>query len=523
MEDDAGCSARLQACEREDMSKPNSWKAVTLLFWVVFCATAVIASSAGTFKTLLSFNGADGEDPFFGPLVQGTDGNFYGTTSGGGANGAGTVFKITPSGTLTTLYSFCAQANCADGEEPRQGLVQGANGDFYGTTYEGGANEFCDVKDKSIGCGTVFKITPAGKLTTLYSFCVQANCTDGEKPTTTLVQASNGNFYGTTTYGGKNGDGTVFKMTAGGVLTTLYSFCSQANCADGGTPWSGLLQGADGNFYGTTTSGGGTSNACDSDGLGAGCGTAFKITPSGVLTTVYTFCSQTNCTDGGFPVAGLIQATNGLFYGTTGLGGANNACTQGCGTVFKLTSSGTLTTLHSFDQTDGYAPAAALVLATDGNFYGTTSGCGADGDCVYGLGTIFKITPAGTLTTLHSFAGTDGSNPIAGLLQSTNGSFYGTTVEGGANDDGAIFGLSEGLAPFVETRPASGAVGAVITILGNNLKGATSVTFNGTSATFTVESNTAIEATVPTGATSGKVQVVTPSGTLSSNVPFLVK
>ncbi len=209
---------------------------------------------------------------------------------------------------LTTLYNFCSQPNCSDGSDPTAALVQAKDGNFYGTTFSGGANSNC-----TWGCGTVFKITAGGTLTTLYSF----SGPDGEYPYAGLVQASDGNFYGTASWGGGGGNcseppsysgcGTVFKITPGGMLTTLYTFAGP----DGANPYGGLVQGSDGNFYGTTYGGG-----CQSD----GCGTVFKITPSGALTTLYSFCSQSSCADGGVPNAGLVQAADGNFYGTTTAG-----------------------------------------------------------------------------------------------------------------------------------------------------------------------------------------------------------
>jgi uncharacterized repeat protein (TIGR03803 family) len=471
---------------------------------LALCATTAIALPAqiATLTTIHRFcsqSGCpDGYYPLAG-LVQATNGGLYGTTSGGGTDSAGTIFKITPGGTLTTLYSFCPQTNCTDGAGPQAGLVQAANGDLYGTTIGGGANDD----------GTIFKITPGGTLTTLYSFCSQTNCADGANPWAGLVQAANGDLYGTTQSGGANVYyGTVFKITPGGTLTTLYSFCSQTNCTDGATPFAGLVQAANGDLYGTTFYG------------GSG-GTVFKITPAGTLTTLYNFCSQTNCTDGDQPFAGLVQAANGDLYGTTYGGGANG----GIGTVFKITPGGTLTTLYSFcSQTncaDGGGPEAGLVQAANGDLYGTTCCYGA-----YGGGTVFKITPGGTLTTLYSFCSqtncTDGATPYAGLVQDTNGDFYGTTTHKGGAASGTVFSLSVGLGPFVETRPPYGKVGAAVKILGTNLTGATSVSFNGTAAVFTVVSPSLITTTLPAGASSGKVQVVTPSGTLSSNASFLV-
>jgi uncharacterized repeat protein (TIGR03803 family) len=475
---------------------------------LLLCAMAAIASPAQTFNTLLSFDGSDGEGPAsFASLVQGLDGNLYGTTLGGGANGNGTVFKITPAGTLTTLYSFCAQTRCIDGASPEATLVLATNGNFYGTTLLGGSSG-CYSSDGT--CGTVFKITPSGTLTTLHRF----NGNDGGNPSGWLVQAANGTFFGTTYGGGSSsncggGCGTVFKITPAGTLTTLYSFCAQTNCPDDAFP-VGLVLATNGNFYGTT---GGFSGNCSS----GGCGTVFKITPSGTLTTLHRF----DGTDGDEPPAGLVQGTDGNFYGITRAGGAN-----GDGTVFKITLGGTLTTLHSFDVTDGYLPDALLVQGTDGNFYGTTV-FGDSSNCSNGCGTVFKITPSGTFTTQHSFDGTDGSNSASGLVQATNGAFYGATSSGGSSSNcsggcGTIFSLSMGLAPFVETLPTSGKVETTVKILGKNLRGVTGVSFNGTAATFTVVSNSYIKTSVPNGATTGFVTVATPSRTLKSNKKFRV-
>jgi uncharacterized repeat protein (TIGR03803 family) len=467
---------------------------------LVLCTTTAIALPAQvvTLTTLHRFcsqSGCTDGAYSYAVLVQATNGNLYGTTAQGGTNGSGTVFKITPGGTLTTLHSFCSDyPSCTDGADPYAGLVQAANGDLYGTAYNGGAN----------GYGAVFKITPSGTLTTLYSFCSQTNCTDGAGPEAGLVQAANGDLYGTTYSGGTSSAGTIFKITPSGTLTTLHSF----NGEDAGGPVAGLVQAANGDLYGTTQ-GGGTN----------GGGTIFKITPSGTVTTLYSFCPQTPCRDGGAPDAGLVQAANGDLYGTTYGGGTN-----GHGTVFKITQGGTLTTLYSFcsqtNCTDGETPFAGLVQAADGDLYGTTI------DGANGNGTIFKITPGGTLTTLYSFCSQtncrDGGQPNAGLVQDTNGDLYGTTDYGGGAASGTVFRLSVGLGPFVKPRPPYGKVGAAIKILGTNLTGATSVSFNGTAAVFTVVSGSEITTTVPSGASSGKVQVVTPSGTLSSNASFRV-
>jgi uncharacterized repeat protein (TIGR03803 family) len=369
----------------------------------LFCLGFVGASPAQStfFTTLLNFDWTDGGSPG-SPLIWGTDRNFYGTTEGGGAHGGGTVFKIAPAGQFETLYSFCIQSECTDGAEPYDALVQASDGNFYGTTQFGGNYSNCPY----MGCGTVFKITPRGALTTLYSFCVQTNCMDGANPFAALVQGSDGNFYGTTFFGGVAGSGTVFRITPAGALTVLHSFPSSGT--DGALPFGGLVQASDGTFYGTTV-GGGT----------YGAGTVFKITTEGTLTTLYSFCAQINCSDGIYPFAGLLQATDGNLYGTTTDGGTGT-CDQGCGTIFKITPGGTLTTLHSFDGSDGDEPLASLIQASDGNFYGTTSGGGIYGNL---YGTVFKINPAGALTTVHSFDGSDGQTPDAGCCKPTMGAF----------------------------------------------------------------------------------------------------
>lgn len=335
-------------------------------------SAAAVGLSAQSFTTLASFNGSNGSQPG-AALVQGADGNFYGTTSEGGNGpyaGFGTVFKITPGGTLTTLYAFCSQPNCTDGAAPQTGFIQAADGNFYGTTTFGGA------APAPAGGGTVFKITPAGTLTTLYTFSSDPGnpgYAGGNYPFTGVIQALDGNLYGTTQTGG-DGQGTVFKLTLGGTLTILHSFCSQGLPCTDGTAANGLIEGADGNFYGTTYAGGAN-----------GSGTIFRITPQGTLTTVHSFCSQPNCIDGQGPQGRLVQVADGNFYGTTTGGG-----TSLFGTVFKITPAGAFTTLYSFcsqsNCADGSAPWAGLIQASDGNFYGTTSG----GDGGINGGTAFK-------------------------------------------------------------------------------------------------------------------------------------
>jgi uncharacterized repeat protein (TIGR03803 family) len=496
------------------------------------CGLLATAAFAQTYTMLDSFClqsapgcSADGAYPA-GGLVQGIDGNLYGTASEGGTYNFGTLFKMTPSGVLSTLYNFCPHGRpCADGESPAAGLVQVANGDFYGTTQIGGAG--C-----TYGCGTVFKITHDGQLTTLHQFCLESGCVDGAAPSAALVQGADGYLYGTTAGGGVNnsavcfqvsgttGCGTAFKIGLDGSFKTLYTFCSQSGCEDGAQPYAALVQATDGYFYGTTELGGASSYN----------GTVFRMTPGGDLTTLYSFCSQAGCADGSGPSSRLVPTPDGFFYGTTLGGGVNAAKCENCGgTVFKITAAGLLTTLYSFcsqdDCADGYVPYAGIVRGSDGNFYGGTSFGGSQR--ANPGGTLYRMSAGGKIETLYRFlcgeyACPEGSAPEE-LLQDTNGSFYGTTGAGGAAGLGTAFELSAGLSAFVEARPSYSAPGATVEILGTGLNGATSVSFNGVAAAFKVVSSSLIAAMVPAGATSGTIQVLTPTAALSSNVPFKIQ
>lgn len=362
------------------------------------CGTVFKMNPSGLVSVLHNFCGEGGAmcaDGFYprGPLMQATDGNFYGLTENGGLHRGGALFKITPGGTLTTIYAFCSQPSCADGgydgfEGP--GLVQGADSSFYGTAPQGGANLH----------GTLYKVTPGGTLTVLYNFCSGGfGCPDGYYPEAGLVLASDGNFYGTTTNGGnlppENG-GTVFKITPGGTFTTLYKFCSQggSSCTDGEAPEAPLVQGTDGNFYGTTLEGG-----------AHGSGTIFKMTPAGALTTLYSFCAQSGCADGSNPFGPLFQTADGNFYGTATFGGLDTGfpvCSNenGCGTLFKITPSGAFSLVHRFCSQSGCLDGAqpgyvSLILGRDRSLYGTTFYGGLGTDCVgqfeLGCGTVFRL------------------------------------------------------------------------------------------------------------------------------------
>jgi uncharacterized repeat protein (TIGR03803 family) len=376
-----------------------------------------------SFTVLDTFNQANGIAPQ--PLLGDAKGNLYGTTFSGGtstncptrdANGCGTVFKVDPAGKLTTLYSFTGES---DGKYPIGRLVRDAKGNLYGVTFFGG-----------VGNGTVFKLDPADRLTTLYSF---TDGLDGALPDGGLVRDAKGNLYGTAFYGGASNDGTVFKLNPAGKLTTLYSF---AGGTDGAEPQGGLVQDAAGNLYGTTVTGGGSSNCTN------GCGTVFKVSKTGKETVLYSFTGEA---DGGIPEnVDLVRDTAGNLYGTTFSGGGGS-CTPdnatGCGVVFKLDVSGKETVLYSFTGgRNGGNPEGGVVLDDKGNIYGTTAFYGghSSANCIDeyqkldGCGVVFKLDTTGKESVLHRFtSGSDGNDPISTLLRDTKGNLYGNTSTGG--------------------------------------------------------------------------------------------
>jgi uncharacterized repeat protein (TIGR03803 family) len=449
-----------------------------------------VRAQAQTLTFLANFDGTNGLQPF-GSVMQATDGNFYGTTTNGGGHGYGNVYRITPSGQLTSIYDFCLRSVCNDGTTPESAPVLASDGNLYGTTTGIG-----------YGYGTVYKMSLSGKLTTLYTFCSLAECADGSFPNG-LVLAGDGNFYGTTFEGGNSNAGSIFKITPAGQFTSLYSFCSLANCADGNSPVSSLIVGRDGNLYGAAWQ-------------YSGGGVLYRFSLAGDYKAIYSFCRGVFCTGGSGPLA-LVQDANGNFFGTTQYGGGSGG-SQGYGTVFELTAKQQFINLHTFDKTDGAYPDEGLTLANDGNFYGITAEGGPAN-----AGTIFEITAAGKFRLLYTFAPPNGDEPAGPLLQGTDGNLYGTTPGGPGNAPlGSFFRFSNGVGPSVHTAPGAGKVGKTVLILGNGLTGSTSVTFNGVESAFTVESDTYIKATVPAGATTGTVSVVTPSETLNSNPQFVV-
>jgi uncharacterized repeat protein (TIGR03803 family) len=395
-----------------------------------------VPPAAPSFAVLHSFQGADGANPQAG-LVRDAAGNLYGTTFFGGAHGVGVVFKVSATGTETVLHSFTG----ADGGNPFAGLIRDVAGNLYGTTSSGGTD----------ANGVVFKLSPGGSETVLYNFTGGA---DGAVPRAGLVRDTAGNLYGTTPFGGATstcnppdgpgvprmqvanpGCGVVFKLSPTGTETVLHTFTGGA---DGASPVADLIRDAEGNLYGTAaTGGGGTCNQF----VPPGCGTVFKLGPSGTETVLHSFTGA----DGATPVAGLVRDAAGNLYGTTYTGGADY------GVVFKVSATGTETVLHSFTLADGAVPRAGLLRDAAGNLYGTTEIGGATSTCAppQGCGVVFELIRCDTAPTgydfkvLHTFTGgADGASPLAGLVQDVGGNLYGTADAGGSGQSGVVFRLT---------------------------------------------------------------------------------
>jgi uncharacterized repeat protein (TIGR03803 family) len=396
------------------------------LVWVVGAACAPSAQ-AQTYSPLYRFTGGtkDGENPEAG-LAMDTLGNFYGTVVNGPLcsptpctnNSLGMVFELTPTGTRTILHRFRgAPSGCGttgqpacDGANPYGGLLRNAANGFYGTTSAGGASNM----------GTVFKVATAG-LKLLHSFTGPPG--DGAFPYAGLIADSSGNFYGTTSAGGAYNNGAVFKISAAGTETLLYSFTGGP---DGGTPYGSLLRDSAGNLYGTASTGGTTTGNC----FPSGCGVVFVVTPADTQHVLYSFAGSPD--DGAFPYSALVPDAAGNLYGTTYNGG-NGPCTNGCGAVFEVPRTGTESLLHSFQgyPADGAFPYAGLVRDSTGNLYGTTAYGGSSDN-----GAVFELA-AGTEKLLYSFAGTtDGAVPRAPLILDSTGNLYGTTYLGGVTTAG---------------------------------------------------------------------------------------
>ena len=423
---------------------------------------------AQTYTDLFDFDVTHGSSPSYPQvLAQGQDGNLYGTASVGKFN-AGVVFRVDSAGSLTVIHNFNK-----DGSEPNAGLSLGLDGNFYGSTVLGG----------SANLGEIFQVTPGGTVTVLYSFTGKK---DGEYPYAPPVLGRDGNFYGVTQAA------TAYKVTPTGAFTLLGTIPDRSVAP--------LWLGTDGNLYGTTQHGGKSNQ-----------GTVFKMTSAGTITVIHDFDS----TNGGVPWGGVVQGADGNFYGTAAGGGSGEG-----GVVFRLTPGGNYKVLHNFPVgvgSDGNDPIAGLVATTDGNFYGATFSGGTDG-----YGVLFKVTSAGKYTLVYNFDKTHGGDPSSNLVQHTNGVVYSMAGIGGSRGDGVFYGLDLGLGSFVEMVLASGKVGNTVQILGAGFNSATKVKFNGTKANFTIVSDTYLTAKVPAGSSTGPVTVTTSAGTLTSNVSFTV-
>jgi uncharacterized repeat protein (TIGR03803 family) len=349
-------------------------------------------------------------------LIQDSAGNFYGTTWSGGASSSGTVFKVTKAGKETVLYSFTGGA---DGAILYDSLLRDKAGNLYGTTSFGGNTNCISFPS---GCGTIFKLDKAGKLTVLHAF---VGGTDGAGSYSGLIEDLSGNLYGATAYGGDTscnppyGCGTIFKVDKSGKETVLYSF---EGSPDGESPYFGVLaMDSAGNLFGTTL-GGGT----------RGAGTVFTVSQTGAEKVLHSFTGTSG--DGASPYAGVILDSSGNLYGTTDSGGF------GGGIVFKISQKGRETVLYSFfSGTDGAGPESGLIEDSAGNFYGTTWAGGSPGS-----GTVFKVTKNGAENVLRKFSGTDGLSPVGQLFRDGAGNLYGTTFYGGTSGDGVVFGLLKG-------------------------------------------------------------------------------
>jgi uncharacterized repeat protein (TIGR03803 family) len=530
---------------------------------VVMLAASATALHAQTYTVLHTYPvgaGAYSGITFPQVMSQGRDGDLYSTINNDGTKNVGTVYKITTAGALTTIYSFCSRTLCADGSYPYGGVTLGFDGDLYGTTGGGG----------KYAAGTVFKVTPTGTLTTLWNFdnktddsapvyatlqgqdgntygvsevqyvgqygaffritpsdvfkaFVDFNYTDGSLPNLP-TQGTDGNFYGTTKFGGSKNLGLVYKITPAGKITVLHNFTGYPS--DGTYPLGILVQGPNGNFYGTTYQGGAYNE-----------GTVFKITPAGVYTLLHSFRFAAPGYDGQLPEAGLTLGTDGNFYGTTLYGGMTNY-----GTIFKITPAGKETVLYNFcyKTCDGFGATTPLVLHTNGKFYGNTNGNSNGGSVFYSLNVGLKpfvnlVTWSGKVGATvgilgQGFAGTTSVsfNGTPAKSVTVSGTFITATVPAGAKTGTVTVGTLKSNRAFLVTpqitrfTPASGAVGTLVTITGVSLAQTTHVTIGGKGATFTVKSDTEVTATVPTGATTGKIQATTPGGTATSSTNFTV-
>ena len=358
--------------------------------------------------TLHEFSASEGWDP--NALIQASDGNFYGLTFAGGAEENGTIFRVTPSGAFTTLHDFAG----VEGWGAQAALLEASDGYLYGATLTGG----------KIGGGAIFRADFSGNVTLVHEF----SGPDGIGPASALIQASDGYLYGTAYNGGDSDDGTIFRMGFAGQWQTMHAFSGP----DGANPAAALLEASDGKLYGTTWG-------------PFYHGTVFRISIDGEFESLHTF----NGYDGVYPYDALIQATDGDFYSTT------YGSIPGFGTVFKIDSSGNVTTLHRFEVPEAYGPQAGLVQAGDGDLYGTTMVGGVDNG-LSGYGTAFRMTLGGDLTLIHLFNGFDGGGPSSKMIEASDGSLWGTAALGPLSGSGIIYRFSSDIVAVNGILPTSG-------------------------------------------------------------------
>ncbi len=483
-----------------------------------YCGAAFSINPSSGVLTVYDFKPTGTGYSPLGGLSLGNDGNFYGTTQNSGIFNAGTIFKLTPSGTLTTLYNFgTCKYPCIDGYIPDSPPVQGADGNFYGTTPH---------SEDGTGDGMAYQITSTGKYKILHVFSLSSG---GYTPNAPFIQGTDGSFYGTTTAGGKSlsstcvaafasfSCGTIFKMTASGQVTFLHEFVQ----TDGAGPIGPVTQASDGNFYGTTSEGGAKK-----------LGVVFKMTPTGALTVLHSF----NGPDGQNPDAGVVQASDGNFYGTTSAGG-----TLGYGTIFKVTSAGAFSVLYNFDNTHGATPEVTMVQHTNGILYGDTNRGDTQGGGVFyslnvGAPPFIRLqNTSGTVGSMVSILGQGftgatavsfgGVNAISYIVSS--GTYLTAKVPVGAKTGTVAVVSPAGNLTSINQQfkmiptitiisPSSGRVGTAVSINGTGLTQTTKVTFGSVNASFTVKSDSSVSVTVPAGAKTGKITVTTVGGTAIS-------
>ncbi len=450
-------------------------RAITILSLCIAAAAMLPA------QTYVPFTQIDGGNPSSAP-IQTPGGALLGATVTYGLFNAGTIYSVTPKGIAPFHQFYCVQYSYCPEGRPDGDFVVAADGTIYGT----GTLPSATMAEDAFG--TVYRITSDGVFTVINKFPARQ---DGVSVFGSLIQAANRDFYGVSYVGGANHAGTIIRMTADGVVTPLHSFCNDNTCPSPQTITGGLVEAANGDLYGLTRSN-----------VSPGNGTIYKLTPDGQYTTIYTFCPERDCPDGDTPVGSLIEAADGNLYGATrGAGTFHNRSA-----IFRVSADDEVSVLYTFPESFGQT--LQLIAGSDGNVYGAAIG-----------GTIYRITLDGDPTVLYKFPSSIG--PPAALGQYTDGTLFAVTFAG-PNDIGALVFLNAGLPAFVKAQPGTGGAGSSVTILGTGLAGATSVTFGGAPAVFTVTSDFAISATVPAGATNGAVQVVTPKGTLSTDIPFFI-